>query len=1223
MNVSAYLFRIGIFTCCIFLCNSPLYSQCKSCGPNLAPNPDFEITTSQCSVKDQQLYTNQTPIKDWYGTACVTCPSNGITPDNFNSSCTGNATSNCGSGSGSAGVFTSTGNGDAREYIQAKLTSPLKAGKQYCVTVKVKSSGGSFIPTDGAGIWFNSIGLIDIDAMNASKPFLGPGSKINATPQIQNAAGNIIGTTCQTLSGSFCAAGGEQWIVLGNFKKDSELQPFTTCDCAVGGACGTQCKNCLGSVCMTCPCKGASYVIFDEVSVQESCATNLTITATANPAALKCGDCTTISATATGGDGTYVYTWSPDIGKGGGPHKVCPVKTTTYTVVASSKGNCGLINDTSTVTVTVDCGPTVITTNTSVCEGACSTLRAIASGGTPPYKFSWNPALGLSTATGDSVYACPAVTTTYTVTAVDKNGAGLSATATAVVTVNSKPVIAAASAAICAGDSTVLTASGAKTYTWSPTTGLNMGTGASVTAHPTTTTTYTVTGLDANGCSGSTEVVVKVNEAPAIKVNDVSICPGNSVILTATGASSYSWSPNTGLSATTGDAVTANPATTTTYTITGTSAGCSASTTATVTVGAIIADAGPDRTICKGDSVQLKASGGSVYKWIPSTGLNNDGIANPIAFPGVTTTYIVNVSSGTCQDQDTMVVSVNASPVLTIEATDITCFGLCDGKTAVSISGGAPPFTYAWNSGCTLPSCNNLCSGTYTLIVKDALNCKTSGTLTIKEPAALTATVNQQKNPSCFGICDGSAEIVASGGKAPYAYLWKGSGETSPGIKSLCSGNYTCTVTDANKCSVSTSLTISQPSAITITVRNVTICPNTPVQLTALGSGGAGSIQFTWTPSASLSSPTGATVTASPSTTTTYTITGTDSNGCVGSTTAVVTVQPLASINVKPDTICQGASTILSAEGADTYTWTPSTGLNTTTGNVVTASPITTTTYTVSGLKNGCKSLTTVVVTVYPSPVIVLSPASICPGEDTVLTASGATTYLWVPKESLNNNIGSSVIANPLTTTTYTVVGKNLQGCSGTSSVLVTVNPKPEAKFKTTPTSTDVFNPLINFYDQSQGGIMTKWNWNFGDADNSSSVLQNPAFSYIDSVNSYTVRLIVQNQYGCMDTTVSLVRIKGIFTFYVPNAFTPNEDGLNSAFTPMGVGVDKMEYEFWIFDRWGNLIWHTNTWGEGWDGRANGGSTVSQMDTYVWKVHVKEQDSNRRHDYIGHVTIVK
>jgi hypothetical protein len=124
--------------------------------------------------------------------------------------------------------------------------------------------------------------MIDIDAMNGGNSFLGPGSKINATPQIQNAAGNIIGA-CQTLSGNFCAKGGEQWIVLGNFKKDTELQPFTSCDCAVGGACGTKCTNCLGGTCMTCPCKGAAYVIFDEVSVQESCTTVLTVTSTADP----------------------------------------------------------------------------------------------------------------------------------------------------------------------------------------------------------------------------------------------------------------------------------------------------------------------------------------------------------------------------------------------------------------------------------------------------------------------------------------------------------------------------------------------------------------------------------------------------------------------------------------------------------------------------------------------------------------------------------------------------------------------------------------------------------------------------------------------------------------------------------------------------------------------------------------------------------------------------
>ena len=119
------------------------------------------------------------------------------------------------------------------------------------------------------------------------------------------------------------------------------------------------------------------------------------------------------------------------------------------------------------------------------------------------------------------------------------------------------------------------------------------------------------------------------------------------------------------------------------------------------------------------------------------------------------------------------------------------------------------------------------------------------------------------------------------------------------------------------------------------------------------------------------------------------------------------------------------------------------------------------------------------------------------------------------------------------------------------------------------------------------------------------------------------MQLIVTNQFGCIDTVIGTVIIHGIFTFYIPNTFTPNNDGINDGFMAKGVGIDETDYDLWVFDRWGNLIWHTEIWGEAWDGKANHGADVAQIDTYVWKVHVKEKESGTKHNYIGHVNIVK
>jgi gliding motility-associated-like protein len=94
------------------------------------------------------------------------------------------------------------------------------------------------------------------------------------------------------------------------------------------------------------------------------------------------------------------------------------------------------------------------------------------------------------------------------------------------------------------------------------------------------------------------------------------------------------------------------------------------------------------------------------------------------------------------------------------------------------------------------------------------------------------------------------------------------------------------------------------------------------------------------------------------------------------------------------------------------------------------------------------------------------------------------------------------------------------------------------------------------------------------------------------------------------------------YTLYVPNAFSPNGDGMNETFYPKGSGIDESRYKMWIFDRWGNMIWYTEQWGKGWDGHANDGNDVAQEDVYIWKIQVYDY-LNKKHDYIGHVSMVK
>src|SRR5207248_2110308 len=156
-------------------------------------------------------------------------------------------------------------------------------------------------------------------------------------------------------------------------------------------------------------------------------------------------------------------------------------------------------------------------------------------------------------------------------------------------------------------------------------TGLSLTTGANVIAAPPSSVTYTVTGMDANGCASFTNFSLTVNPLPSVTASGSStICQGNNTVLTATsGANSYVWSPSSGLNTTTGSTITASPQSTTNYTVTGTSGNCSTSTTVIVIVNPLpVITIGGDKIICPGNSAALIADGAVNYNWTPSSGLN-------------------------------------------------------------------------------------------------------------------------------------------------------------------------------------------------------------------------------------------------------------------------------------------------------------------------------------------------------------------------------------------------------------------------------------------------------------------------------------------------------------------------------------------------------------------------------------------------------------------------
>jgi PKD repeat protein len=781
--------------------------------------------------------------------------------------------------------------------------------------------------------------------------------------------------------------------------------------------------------------------------------TTKVITVNANPVVTSSA---TLSTLCTGNSsiltsaGALTYLWSPAAGLNttlGASVTATPSSTTTYTVTGKDANGC---KATSSRLITVNPLPSIISSpaSPSLCTGGHSVI--VATGTT---TYSWSPATGLSATSGSTVTASPASTTTYTLTGTNVSGCTSSRTFT--VTVNAVPVVSSSAtlSTVCAGSPTSLTASGASTYSWSPATGLNINTGATVIASPVTTTTYTATGMGVDGCTATSSKLISVNALPAVSCTPASagICSGANVVLTASGAVTYSWNPATGLSATAGAAVTATPVATTTYTITGTSAtGCINTKAVVVTVNAlpVINTNPPAPSFCSGSNVAVAASGASTYSWSPALGLNVTTGISVLATPISTTTYtITGTTAAGCVNTHNVVVTVNANPVVTSSA---SFSAVCDGSSSTLTGSGAVSYHWSPPTGLsstttTVVTATPTASTTYTVTGTAANGCKaTSAQHIVVNPIPVMATT-----PISPSYCTGGSVAMTETGATTYSWspstgLSATTGATVTASPAATS-TYTVIGTSSTGCvkTRTVTVTVNANPVVTSSATLATVCAGASTTLT-----GSGAVTYAWSPSTTLSASTGASVTATPTTTTTYTVTGKAANGCKVASTELITVNALPVLVTSPlaASFCVGGHVAITASGASTYAWSPSTGLSATTGASVIAFPVTSTTYTLTGTSAaGCVKIKTVPVQVKALPVITSTPASptLVMGTHVVITASGASYYSWSPSTGLNSTVGPSVTASPSVNSTYTVTGTNQGGCSSTEVINVTVTSPP------------------------------------------------------------------------------------------------------------------------------------------------------------------------------------
>lgn len=778
---------------------------------------------------------------------------------------------------------------------------------------------------------------------------------------------------------------------------------------------------------------------------------------TTNGSTLSCnGACTGIAtANPSGGLAPYSYTWTPA--------PVAPIQNTqtanglcfgTHTVTVSDANGC---SSTNTVTFTNPPAITLTVNQTNVnCSGLCNgTASATAVGGAGVISYLWLPG-GQTTPSINGLCAGA-----YTVTATDAN----SCSQTQVVTIIENSLLTATftpnSPSTCTssdGSIAAVIGGGLPTYTlnWLP---------VNSSANPLTNLaagSYTLTILDAAGCTQTISTTLSNPTGPTVTAVSNSItcfgaCTG-SATLTIAGTGPF----NVNGSAIVGNSTILSGlcAGITTPIITD---GNSCVTNQTINIaqptqllanGIVTND--PCNASCTG-SINLTPSGGTLpysYAWSPA-GIGQDP-TNLCAG-----NYTVDITDGNgCVTTNTYLVTEPPALTLSFNKKDVLCNGQCTGGVRAVVGGGTSPYTYTWTPlapfvGSNIDTLVNICSGIYTVSASDANGCVITGTIDIGQPAALTSTITSI-NEKCFGQCNGSATITASGGVAPYSYNYNTTPITpTQTIGGLCIGTYTGAVSDANGCASSNSFVISQPLPIvvTTTISNPTCNAVCDGSVATTVTGGNPNYSYNWIPvGGPVPNPTGL---CSGN----YTVIVTDDSLCTGQALVTLTDPAILLANTSftnPTCFgsCNGVVTANPIGGTSPFNYSWATPVV----NAQTVSNLCAGVYTLTlNDANNCQAIQTVTLTNPPAITInpSLAPATcgVANGSINALASNGVSPYTYNWLDAILATQSTNTMVTNIPAGSYTVVVTDFAGCSTTSVIPLSNSDGPSGA---TITSTNV-----------------------------------------------------------------------------------------------------------------------------------------------------------------------
>lgn len=666
----------------------------------------------------------------------------------------------------------------------------------------------------------------------------------------------------------------------------------------------------------------------------------------------------------------------------------------------------------------------------------------------------------------------------------------------------------------------------------------------------------------ATNCNGNVtdQLLIQVTSNPQVSISPagpIDLCTGNNVNLLAVGIGSFVWSTGN----TTSSITVNSPGT---YTVTASNA-CGSSTAQVVVqnVGsAPVANISPASPVqlCQGNQVMLTVGGGTNYSW-------NTGETTASIQVNTAGNYTVTVSNA-C-GSSTASVSVLVTPLPTVSISPTGPIDLCAGNQVTLTASGVGNFL--WNTGSSSLSINVNTPGTYTVTASNTCGSSTAQVVVQNGGSVPVASINPM---GPIQLCQGSqVNLTASGGTN---YSWN-TNETTASIQVSSAGNYTVTVSNAcGSSTASVSVSVTPLPDVSISPSGpINICSGQQIALTANGTG-----NYQWntgetTASISVSNPGFYTVVSS--------------NAC-GSDTAIVQVinnGTPPSVSIQPGNLiqlCQGQSVQITANGAENYTWSNGQTANTISvqsqGN-----------YSVIGT-NACGSDTAFVnVQVNNIPQINYTgndSVLICYGQNTVLSVTSNSPLTW----NTGNTGGNLSVSQP---GLYYVYASN--SCGADTVFIQVVASTVTANFTVNSTSGTV-PLLVNAQNNSLNA--DSYIWIMGDGASYNSFQPSHVFT---SPGVYTITLYGFNSLGCSDTAWVTVNVDSCNSqIFLPNTFTPNNDGINDIFDVKGTCIDTGV--IYIYNRWGYEIYKSALSNQiSWDGRTNTGSEAVQG-VYVYLIEL-------------------